>query len=95
MDRAQVVGLVDRVLDARAASVDRDGLKVGLAAAERLARWVEAQRVALAAALGSVAAFPDHDIAETTGSGLRDAAKTLERAKLVDDAPSFGSALSE
>jgi len=94
VDRACVVGLVDQVFTLRAGPPAREELRVELSMVERIVRWAEALRVEIARELAEVTSFPEADIAEVTGSGVRDATRTLERAGLVEQAPAFGDAMA-
>ena len=97
MDIAGARILLETTHDAaNAVDVERVVLTDGLVDCHRLAGWVEAQRLAIVAALNDRAdSCPQNDVATASRSSLREGQKVNDRAAAAGAMPELGDALAQ
>lgn len=95
MDVAEVVALAEQIDGLVLDQADRRTVCASLAAADRLAAWVEARRLALAQRLAALVPAPELTIAETARADVRTAERLVSRGRTAQAAPDFGAALED
>jgi len=94
MDRAGVYASIEGLLAVMDQSRDRDALLAAGPCLRRLRAWLDAVEVHIAAGWAALDAFPEHALAGTTRTSLRDALRVNDRAGVLDQAPAFAHAMT-
>ena len=96
MEIAGVIERVERIASVRAnPAADADLIRSGLVAVREAKAWLDSQHAGLVRRLGDVESFPEHAVAEAAKASLGQAAKSTERAKMLDATPKLADALDD
>lgn len=95
MEISEIVERVERVAALRSDTAARstDELEAALGELRVLRSWTDASEAAVVGEIARRASFPESSIAEASRGSLGDAARTIDRARTLDAAPSFADAL--
>jgi hypothetical protein len=92
MQRDQLIGLVDQAL----CPVDTcDAIPQVLGSLDHIVAWCEARRLQCASVLAELNESPEHVLASSSRTSLRQADKVMERTRTIGAAPQFGQALAD
>lgn len=96
MEIAGVVERVERVAElCSCTSPTITDIQAGLADIRGIRSWVDAAEALLAAEIAHASSFPEAAIADASRGTLGTAAKTLDRARTLGDAPAFAGSLAD
>ena len=95
MRLAEVHELVEAVGGVDPSCRDRDVLAAAVAASARLRAWLDGRDVALAGQVEQVVSYPEKVLADAARTSLRDAERTVKRARVSRQLPQLGDALAD
>jgi Domain of unknown function (DUF222)/HNH endonuclease len=95
METQAVHAMVDRVAGLARTGATRAALTAAAVDAAALRRWLDGVDVTIAAGLAAVCDFPEQSLATAGRLSLLGAAKVVERSKTAEQAPEFGTAITE